>query len=98
MSWIHCTCRDTVQLTDSHGAASLPSSFGVVPLSLFLMNFHFGKETSTGKEQLTVTRTPSDTDETLEDFAKTLKGSVRMIHNTDANGKVRLDEIIVTLD
>lgn len=63
------------------------------------MNFQFGKEESTGNEQLTITRTPGDTDETMENFAKTLNGTVvRMIRNTDANGKVTLDEIVVTLD
>lgn len=62
------------------------------------MNFRFTKNNSTGKEQIMIIRTDDDTDETLENFASTLKGSKHMIHTMGPSGIITLVQIIVTLE
>lgn len=62
------------------------------------MTFRFAEDELTGKEQVIIEREAGDTSRTLENFAATFKGTRQMIHNTGADGRVTLEEIVVTLD
>ena len=62
------------------------------------MNIRISEDATNGKEQVIIERQAGDSDSTLENFARSLPGMRKMVHQTDAYGKVVLDRIVVTLD